>query len=723
MATRTAQNSGNWSAASTWDTPPTAGDTVELGGYNVTVDVDIDIGGGTIQNTAGGTLTLPAGTIASITANINQVGASQILAPSSTSVITLNGNATNRVANRNAVYNVGGILVVNGDCVNTEDATGGKAIYGRIGGSVTVNGAVSNAAPTGYALYDDGGCDITVTGAVTNTATTGWAISTTGGSGRIEVGSVSAAGCQGIQFSGTSSGSVRVRGTASGSISCTGGSLQIDGDAAMDAVSISRTTLLTLGDFTSSSFSSANNAVWYYRDGSTLPGSPGICFPIPKPADVRLSSTSYFGAYTGTLDVAAAEAAAAAAQLEADQAAVTAAAENIDGSVSILGIEGTGMNAQTLARETYGTSGTVWHVAVDGNDAHDGLSWAAAKLSPKTVIEAASAGDLVPLGAGTFALENAGIHVPADVSLCGAGSQRTILTSASTYDTSPILCPGDRSRISNILIRGVGAAGTTQYPISDSLGACADVVLEDVEIDCDSDGLMFASINSSVLMRNSTIRTKYDAIFCQHARLDVFDSTLLVNGPSTTSSGDIAHGVNLLAASGRVRLFNSRIDVHDANATTQGVHASFGTLELHGCSIYASSATGDVRAIVQEGAATILAVGCEYDRSKTSGVVTDIARVVTDTAGNARAVVDGLGALSPEERQAIADALLDRADGVETGATPRQAMRIMAAILAGQVTGAGSGTERFCGLDGVTPRVEVVADASGNRSSVSYSPD
>jgi len=70
-----------------------------------------------------------------------------------------------------------------------------------------------------------------------------------------------------------------------------------------------------------------------------------------------------------------------------------------------------------------------------------------------------------------------------------------------------------------------------------------------------------------------------------------------------------------------------------------------------------------------------------------------------------------------------ADALLDRADAVETDTTLRQAIRIMAAILAGKVSGAGSGDESFTGLDGSTPRVEVTTDAAGNRTDVNYTAD
>src|SRR5690606_33965165 len=81
---------------------------------------------------------------------------------------------------------------------------------------------------------------------------------------------------------------------------------------------------------------------------------------------------------------------------------------------------------------------------------------------------------------------------------------------------------------------------------------------------------------------------------------------------------------------------------------------------------------------------------------------------------------DGV-AITSTTMQAIADALLDRANAID-GATPRAALRYIAAMLAGKVTGAGTGIETFYGLDGTTERLEITVDTHGNRSAVSYDP-
>jgi hypothetical protein len=75
--------------------------------------------------------------------------------------------------------------------------------------------------------------------------------------------------------------------------------------------------------------------------------------------------------------------------------------------------------------------------------------------------------------------------------------------------------------------------------------------------------------------------------------------------------------------------------------------------------------------------------------------------------------------LTPDERNAVADALLDRAAAID-GKTPREAMRIATAVLAGKIDDAGTGEETFVGLDGTTARAVVTVNATGNRTDVQY---
>ena len=69
---------------------------------------------------------------------------------------------------------------------------------------------------------------------------------------------------------------------------------------------------------------------------------------------------------------------------------------------------------------------------------------------------------------------------------------------------------------------------------------------------------------------------------------------------------------------------------------------------------------------------------------------------------------------------ANADALLDRANGIETGYTPRQAFRLMSAVLAGKSSG-HPGSPVYRNLSDSADRVSATV-SSGNRSAVTHNP-
>lgn len=92
------------------------------------------------------------------------------------------------------------------------------------------------------------------------------------------------------------------------------------------------------------------------------------------------------------------------------------------------------------------------------------------------------------------------------------------------------------------------------------------------------------------------------------------------------------------------------------------------------------------------------------------------AAIITTAAGLAQAG-DAM-ALTSAERNSTADALLDRANAIETGTTPRQALRYAAAVAAGTTAGAGTDNEVFNGIGTSTPRVTVTVNADGERSAV-----
>ena len=55
---------------------------------------------------------------------------------------------------------------------------------------------------------------------------------------------------------------------------------------------------------------------------------------------------------------------------------------------------------------------------------------------------------------------------------------------------------------------------------------------------------------------------------------------------------------------------------------------------------------------------------------------------------------------------------------IESGMSAAEVLRVIASVLAGEVSGAGTGTETFKGLDGATDRVISTVDSNGNRTAV-----
>ena len=182
---------------------------------------------------------------------------------------------------------------------------------------------------------------------------------------------------------------------------------------------------------------------------------------------------------------------------------------------------------------------------------------------------------------------------------------------------------------------------------------------------------------------------------------------------------------------GDYNLYTSAATVYNKTAAADGqweldIRIGDGTKNLH-----TSAAT--LTLVVTVGGATI--GGGSASTTKDSGVLRAALRTGTIFVANGDTITATLQSnnsndtdvdvtvtprrvLDPENS---ADVLLDQTNGIETGMTVRQATRIMAAVLAGKVSGAGSGTESFTGLDGSTLRVQVTADAAGNRTSVGYS--
>jgi len=115
--------------------------------------------------------------------------------------------------------------------------------------------------------------------------------------------------------------------------------------------------------------------------------------------------------------------------------------------------------------------------------------------------------------------------------------------------------------------------------------------------------------------------------------------------------------------------------------------------------------------------------GRTLDVSATGEAGVDWANVGSPTttvglSGTTIKAVTDAGTLTSGERNSIADALLDRSNGIETGWTPRQLMRIVGSALGGKLSGAGTATEIIRSITDAKDRITATVDASGNRTAI-----
>jgi hypothetical protein len=99
-----------------------------------------------------------------------------------------------------------------------------------------------------------------------------------------------------------------------------------------------------------------------------------------------------------------------------------------------------------------------------------------------------------------------------------------------------------------------------------------------------------------------------------------------------------------------------------------------------------------------------------------SELATELARINADI--DSRAAAGDAMTLTSGERTAVATALLDLANGIETGITTREALRGILSVLCGKVSGMDTNAPVFRSAIDSANRVSATTDADGNRSAV-----
>jgi hypothetical protein len=160
-----------------------------------------------------------------------------------------------------------------------------------------------------------------------------------------------------------------------------------------------------------------------------------------------------------------------------------------------------------------------------------------------------------------------------------------------------------------------------------------------------------------------------------------------------------------------VTLTGGVISVYKSNSTAQSTSGVTLTVDFDGL-----TGMHNVR-IDTSSDGTFYSAGADFQIVITAGAVggpTVVGTVVGEFS------ISNRTASAAEDVNANADALLDRADGIESGWTPRQALRVVLAALAGKLSGAATNTATIRNVDDTKTRITATVDADGNRSAVTY---
>ena len=182
-----------------------------------------------------------------------------------------------------------------------------------------------------------------------------------------------------------------------------------------------------------------------------------------------------------------------------------------------------------------------------------------------------------------------------------------------------------------------------------------------------------------------------------------------ISGSGTLDSANLAAGYNLEAALDGVGTISN---------------AALGLVVSAVASLSGSGAlTGDIVGVIQAAAALTGAGDLTGALGALAGMASDITGTGTLAAsltalGNMSADILPYTELSPES---LAQAILDAADAIETGLTPRQALRLITAAVAGKSQ--AGGTEYRAAVQDHKVRIDATVDGSGNRTAITYDVD
>ncbi len=296
--------------------------------------------------------------------------------------------------------------------------------------------------------------------------------------------------------------------------------------------------------------------------------------------------------------------------------------------------------------------------------------------------------------------------------------------------------------------RGAGAGQLSQSANGELGVATLTKTLTTYTSNTPQTGDAYAVVNSGTF-GNAAIKTALDALV---TTVGVAGAGLTATATAVWSVATriLTAGTNIVLAKGTgVTGFND-ISATDVWAAGTRTLTSFGTLAADAATAVwgavtrsltdktdfaLTSAYDSAKTAAQAGDAMTLTAA--YDAAKTAATQTSVDAVPTaaDTADavweEAIADHDGTPGSTAEALQLAAaggsvptadqnaDALLDRVNGIETGLTPRNSLRLIAAALAGKLTGAATTTVTIRNAEADSKnRIVATVDSNGNRTAI-----
>ncbi len=224
-------------------------------------------------------------------------------------------------------------------------------------------------------------------------------------------------------------------------------------------------------------------------------------------------------------------------------------------------------------------------------------------------------------------------------------------------------------------------------------------------------GLTASNLDATISSRMATY-TQPTGFLAATFPTTVASTTNITAGTITTVSGNVTGSIGSLATQAKADV-NAEADaaLSDVGLTT----TITGRIDVTTSTRLASTSyTAPLDA-----AGTRTAVGLATANLDTQiGDLPTNAELATALAGADDAVLSAVAALSIPTATQNADALLDRAAGVETNRTLRQALRLMLAALCGKASGLAGTSVAYRDTNDTTNRISATVDSDGNRTAV-----